>query len=515
MGIPLNVLIVEDSEDDAELLLNELETSGFSPAWKRIETEAVYRASLGDRIDLIFSDFSLPQFTTNRALELLQKSNFDIPFIVVSGTIGEERAVEILKAGATDYVLKDHLARLGPVVRRALRESAERAERRKLQEQFLQAQKMESIGQLAGGVAHDFNNLLTVIQGHASILRSKQTLPEELKGSVSQILLAAERATTLTRQLLTFSRKQATQTRVLNLNEVVTNMTKMLKHILRADVSLSVNYGSKDFLVNADAGMMEQVLMNLAINARDAMPQGGKLVVSTSDESVGPEYVQLNPQASIGDFVCLAVSDTGEGIPPENLARIFEPFFTTKPVGQGTGLGLATVYGIVRQHNGWVTVYSEIGHGTVFRIYLPAAKEREDKKVERPVNQIVRGGTETILLIEDEAPLRALDRSILEGYGYEVVEADCAGAAVERWQEHQNRISLVFTDIVLPGGASGPDLAKRFHAEKPALKFIFSSGYSVDVIEKDFDLREGINFLQKPYSPHRLAQTVREVLERK
>src|SRR6185312_12659414 len=314
--------------------------------------------------------------------------------------------------------------------------------------------KMESIGQLAGGVAHDFNNILTVIQGHASMMRLRSELPEEIRGSVNQILLAAERATNLTRQLLTFSRKQTVQTRVLDLNEVVANLTKMLKHILRADVSLNVNYGSHSFLVRADAGMMEQVLMNLAINARDAMPDGGKLIISTSDESIGPEYVQLNPQGAVGDFVCLAVTDTGEGIAPENLARIFEPFFTTKPVGQGTGLGLATVYGIVRQHNGWLTVYSEVGKGTVFRIYLPAAKEREDKKMERPAIQDVRGGNETILLIEDEAPLRALDRSILEGYGYEVIEADSAGSAIEQWRENQNRISLVLTDIVIPGGAA-------------------------------------------------------------
>jgi two-component system cell cycle sensor histidine kinase/response regulator CckA len=513
MGIPLNILIVEDCADDAELLLEELQKAGFAPAWKRIETEAAYVASLGDRLDMIFSDFSLPQFSSPRALELLQKSNFDIPFVVVSGTIGEEHAVDLLKAGATDCVLKSHLSRLGPVVRRALRESAERAERRKLQEQFLQAQKMESIGQLAGGVAHDFNNILTVIQGHASLLRSKQLAPE-IKGAVNQILLAAERATTLTRQLLTFSRKQATQTSVLDLNDVVSNMTKMLKHILRADVSLHVDYGSKSFLVRANAGMMEQVLMNLAINARDAMPQGGKLIISTSDECIGPEYVQLNPQASVGDFVCLAVTDTGEGIPGENLPRVFEPFFTTKPEGQGTGLGLATVYGIIRQHDGWITVHSEVGKGTVFRICLPAAKEREVKKVERLKRPRVRGGTETILLIEDEAPLRALDRSILEGYGYEVVEADCAGAAMDRWREHQKRISLVLTDIVIPGGATGPDLAKKFHAEKPTLRIIFSSGYSAEVVEKDFELREGVNFLQKPYSPHKLARAVREVLEK-
>src|SRR6185312_13940837 len=375
--------------------------------------------------------------------------------------------------------------------------------------------KMESIGQLAGGVAHDFNNILTVIQGHASMLRLKPGLPDEIRGSVNQILLAAERATGLTRQLLTFSRKQATQTRVLDLNDVVANLTKMLKHILRADVSLNVNYGSQSFLVRADAGMMEQVLMNLAINARDAMPSGSKLIISTSDECIGPEYVQLNPQGSVGDFVCLAVTDTGEGIPPENLARIFEPFFTTKPVGQGTGLGLATVYGIVRQHNGWITVYSELGKGTVFRIYLPAAKEREDKKMERAVVQDIRGGNETILLIEDEAPLRALDRSILEGYGYEVIEADSAMAAMDRWKEHSNRIALLLTDVVIPGGANGPELARIFHAEKPSLRIIFSSGYGAEMVEKDFELREGVNFLQKPYSPHRLAQTVREVLENK
>src|SRR6185437_4247499 len=229
MGIPLNVLIVEDSADDAELLLEHLRDAGFAPAWKRVETEAQYAGSLSDRIDLVFSDFSLPQFSTFRALELLQKSHLEIPFVVVSGTIGDESAVDILKAGATDYVLKSHLSRVGPVVRRALKECAERAERKKLHEQFLHAQKMESIGQLAGGVAHDFNNVLTVIQGHASILRLKPELPDEIRGSINQILLAAERAATLTRQLLTFSRKQATQTRVLDLSEVVANLTKMLK----------------------------------------------------------------------------------------------------------------------------------------------------------------------------------------------------------------------------------------------------------------------------------------------
>lgn len=514
MDIPINILIVEDLAADAELLLSELDRAGFAPAWKRIETETAYRQNLGERIDLVFSDFSLPQFSASRALELLQESGLDIPFVVVSGTIGEEQAVEILKAGATDYVLKNRLSRVGPVTRRALRESAERTERRKLHQQLLQSQKMESIGQLAGGVAHDFNNILTVIQGHAAMLQTNQTLTAAVKGSVNQILLAAERATNLTRQLLTFSRKPIAQTRVLDLNLVVANMTKMLRHILRADVTLKVHYGSRH-PIRADAGMMEQVLMNLAVNARDAMPHGGELTISTADECFGPEYVQLNPQASPGAYVCLSVADSGEGIPPENLPRIFEPFFTTKPTGQGTGLGLATVYGIVHQHAGWLSVNSELGKGTVFRICLPAVSEPTETRSQRPANLDVRGGSETILLIEDEAPVRVLDQTILEGYGYRVLAADSAGAAIDRWREHHDWIDLVFTDVVIPGGATGPDLVKKFHAEKPSLCIIFCSGYSMEVVERDFDLTHGANFLQKPYSPLLLAQTVREVLEGK
>jgi signal transduction histidine kinase len=447
-----------------------------------------------------------------RALDILRENRSEVPFIIVSGTIGEERAVDSMKAGATDYVIKDRLERLGPVVERALHEARNRKERKNLEQQLLQAQKMESIGQLAGGVAHDFNNLLTVIQGHASLLLIRPDLDTQGQESVEQIALAAERAATLTRQLLTFSRKQVMQARCLDLNEVVGGVTKMLTRFLGEDVHLQVHYGSRSPYVQGDAGMIEQVLMNLAVNARDAMPRGGHLTIRTEDESVDADYVQLNPDSIPGNYVCLSVSDTGCGIPPEILPRIFEPFFTTKEVGKGTGLGLATVYGIVHQHRGWVSVYSEVGQGTVFRIYLPSSKGGENM---RPANMEpeVRGGSETILLVEDEAPVRALVRNVLERHGYKVMEADSGRAALETWSRYREA-ALVLTDMVMPGGMTGRELGQQLHSFNPVLPVIYTSGYSADVVGKDFELREGENFLQKPYTPRKLLLAVRQALDK-
>lgn len=507
----LNVLLIEDSFDDAILLVEELKSAGFNPKWKRVDNERDFRANLRSELDLIFSDFTLPQFSVNRALEILHENRLEVPFIIVSGTIGEERAVDSMKAGATDYVIKDRIERLGPVVERALHEARNRAERKNLEQQLLQAQKMESVGQLAGGVAHDFNNLLTVIQGHASLLLTHPTLDNAGQESVEQIALAAERAATLTRQLLTFSRKQVMQSRCLDLNEVVGGVTKMLTRILGEDVHLQVHYGSRSPFIQGDAGMIEQVLMNLAVNARDAMPRGGHLTIRTEDEPVDAEYVALNPHAILGNYVCLSVNDTGCGIPPEILPRIFEPFFTTKGVGKGTGLGLATVYGIVHQHKGWVSVYSEVGQGTVFRIYLPASEAGETA---RPTHkeQDVRGGDETILLVEDEAPVRALVRNVLERYGYKVIEADSGRVALETWDRHREA-ALVLTDMVMPGGMTGRELGQQLHSYNPSLPVIYTSGYSADVVGKDFALVEGENFLQKPYAPRKLLLAIREALD--
>ena len=385
---------------------------------------------------------------------------------------------------------------------------------RRLEEQLRQSQKMEAIGQLAGGVAHDFNNILTVIHGHASLLLSSE-LEESASRSAQQISQAAERAAALTRQLLTFSRRQLIQPRKLDMNKIVGNMTDLLGRLLGEDVSLQLNYCPSPAMVEADVGMMEQVLLNLAVNARDAMPKGGKLTVRISIVDLDEAHVQRHPEARVGRFVCVSKTDTGCGIPPENLQRIFEPFFTTKEVGKGTGLGLATVYGIVKQHQGWIEVESTVGKGTTFRIYIPYVGSAQ-AETEKPTTQIsIRGGTETILLVEDERSVRELVSRVLQKYGYKILPVGNGVEALETWNQHKNEISLLFTDLVMPDNMNGRELAEKLWAERPGLKVIFTSGYSTDIVGKDFKLEPGLNYLQKPYQPQALALAVRRCLDDK
>ena len=385
---------------------------------------------------------------------------------------------------------------------------------RRLEEQLRQSQKMEAIGQLAGGVAHDFNNILTVIHGHASLLQASN-LDKMAAHSAQQIGQAAERAAGLTRQLLAFSRRQLIQPKRLDMNKIIGNMSDMLGRMLGEDVILQLNYSPSPATVDADAGMMEQVLLNLAVNARDAMPRGGQLVVRTAIVDVDQARVQQHPEARVGRFVCISKTDTGNGIPPEYLPRIFEPFFTTKEVGKGTGLGLATVYGIVKQHQGWIEVESAVGKGSTFRIYIPyAGKQRPD--AEKPTTQItIRGGTETILLVEDEKPVRELVARVLEKYGYKVLQAVTGVEAVGIWHEHKDDIALLLTDLVMPKNMNGRELAETLWIERPDLKVIFSSGYSADIVGKDFKLEPELNYLQKPYQPQTLIVAVRRCLDGK
>jgi PAS domain S-box-containing protein len=381
-----------------------------------------------------------------------------------------------------------------------------------LETQLRQAQKMEAIGQLAGGVAHDFNNILTVIQGSASLLLNPQLKPAEKSDCSHQIIRAAERAAGLIRQLLLFGRKQVMQPVNLDLNEVVGGMTRMLKRILGEDIALRSDFASSLPPVFGDAGMIEQVVLNLAINSRDAMPGGGRLAIATGAETLDERQAQLNPDASPGPHVWLAVSDTGCGIPPENLPRIFEPFFTTKDVGKGTGLGLATVYGIIRQHRGWITVDSEPGKGSTFRICLPAAAgARAGEKP--PVLQLqLPRGTETVLLVEDDLPVRLLVGNLLQRCGYIVLQAESGAAALRIWWQHLEKIHLLLTDLVMPDGVTGRQLARQLQSEKPDLKVIYTSGYSAEAGEGPA-LIDGVNFLQKPYPSGKLAKTVRNCLD--
>jgi PAS domain S-box-containing protein len=385
---------------------------------------------------------------------------------------------------------------------------------RRLEEQLRQSQKMEAIGQLAGGVAHDFNNILTVIHGHASLLLTSD-LDDTGARSAQQITQAAERAAGLTRQLLAFSRRQLIQPRRLDMNKIVGNTTDMLGRLLGEDVTLQLSYSAAPAIVEADAGMMEQVLLNLAVNARDAMPRGGQLVVKISVVDVNETHVRRHPEAREGSFVCVSKSDTGCGIAPENLPRIFEPFFTTKEVGKGTGLGLATVYGIVKQHQGWIEVDSAVGKGSTFRFYIPYAGS-DVIETEKPTTQItVRGGTETILLVEDEKPVRELVARVLQKYGYAVLQAATGADALDVWRANKTKINLLLTDLVMPGSMNGRELAEKIWIEMPGLKVIFTSGYSADIVGKDFKLEPEVNFLQKPYQPQTLALTVRRCLDGK
>jgi PAS domain S-box-containing protein len=384
---------------------------------------------------------------------------------------------------------------------------------RHLEDQLRQSQKMEAIGQLAGGVAHDFNNLLAVIQMQSSLLLTMPSSVAETHEGLQQILAASERAANLTRQLLTFSRRDVRQTKDIDLAEVTDTIAKLLRRILGEDIALETGAAHALPLVNVDPGMMEQVLMNLAVNARDAMPQGGQLLLSLDSVEIGPDEVASRPCATPGRFVRLRVRDTGIGIPPADLPHIFEPFFTTKEAGKGTGLGLATVFGIVEQHQGWIDVTSEIGRGTSFEIFLPALPHTGTTAPETVSEPRLPGGSETILLVEDDAAVRALARVSLEHCGYRVHVAESATAAVELWEGLRESVDLLLTDLIMPGGMSGRELADLLVERQPGLKVIYNSGYSNDVVHRELRLMAGSNYLQKPYPVADLATAVRRCLD--
>jgi PAS domain S-box-containing protein len=645
---PLKLLLVEDDPMDAELVLRELRRAGYEPDYRRVDTEAAYLDNLSTELEVILSDYDMPSFGGLRALKLLQQHGIDIPFIVISGTIGEQTAVDALKHGATDYLLKGSLTRLGQAVAQALEQARLRQERtqmsralreaedryrsifenavegifqtspdgrllaanpafarilgysspeeamalitdtgqqlcvrpalrsealrelrakgvvtgleidlrrkdgrviwvsvnawlaqgqgggeriegmmvdiseriaaeqarERLEEQLRQSQKMEAIGQLAGGVAHDFNNILTIIQGNASLLLLEDNSRENSAAFATQIAEAAERASRLTRQLLLFSRKQAMQPADLDLNEIVVNLLRMLKRIVGEDVELRSECSAGLPSVHADAGMMEQVLLNLVVNARDAMPSGGRLVLATAEVSLDATEAAAHPEVKgAGLFVRLSVTDTGTGIPPEVVPRIFEPFFTTKEAGKGTGIGLATAYGIVQQHGGWIDVDSQVGRGTGFHIHLPAVRKTAAVQRAEVMKNPLPLGTEVVLVVEDEEAVRMLARNLLQRCGYTVLTAVSGRDALRVWEAEGERIDLVLTDIIMPDGLTGRELAVRLHEARPTLPVVYTSGYSPDFAAKGWTLVEGRNFLQKPYHPRKLAEIVRHCLD--
>jgi two-component system, cell cycle sensor histidine kinase and response regulator CckA len=385
-------------------------------------------------------------------------------------------------------------------------------ERLALEEQLRQSQKMDAIGQLAGGVAHDFNNLLTVIQGNASMMQMPDFSAAECAEALGQISGAAERAAALTRQLLTFSRRQNIQLRPLDLNEAVTAVARMLQRVLGEQVHLQLNLHPRPLITHADSGMLDQVLMNLAVNARDAMPEGGQLILSTGLVSVEHKDTAGFPDARGGPHVCLRVTDTGGGIAAENLPHIFEPFFTTKEPGKGTGLGLATVFGIVKQHGGTLKVASDVGRGTTFEILLPIGETAVASAHPAVAPTLPRGSGETVLVVEDEPAVRFLAVRVLRAHGYQVLEAADGHQALRLCAEAHPHLDLLLTDMIMPGGISGPELARRLRAEA-ALRVLYMSGYIGGTANLGLELDEGRNFLQKPFTPMSLLACVRTCLE--
>lgn len=513
MGIPLRLLMVEDSEDDSLLIVRELRRADYDVTYERVDTRASMSTAVNRQSwDLIICDHSMPNFSGIEALKMLRATGSTAPFIFVSGTIGEETAVNALKMGAQDYVMKTNLARLLPAVRRELQEVIDREERKKLETQVQQLQKFEAIGRLAGGIAHDFNNALRVIIGWAQLgldAASDAGSKEKFRTIHDQ----AQRAAGLTSQLLAFARRQVLRPRKLDLNHLVAQTINLLRSVIGAGIEVNLILAKDLYITQADPTQVEQVIMNLCLNARDAMPHGGRLIVETENHEVTNETAKVHSHAKPGSYVLLTISDTGIGMDKATSDHVFEPFFTTKEPGKGTGLGLATVYGIVKQHNGFLDVYSEPGRGTSFRVYLPSSSGIPEVGA-GSTSDVVVAGTETILIAEDHPALREIAHQVLSSAGYHVLLAKDGEEAVQLVKQDPGGIDLLLVDIAMPR-LSGAEAYRQICSLKPGLPVIFSTGFTAESASLTSEIKQGAVFLQKPYTPKTLAQTVRLTLDRK
>jgi signal transduction histidine kinase len=516
MAQPLELLFIGENGVDA--VVAELQRGNYAPNVQRVTnlTElaaAVSPLSKSTPPDVAISDFAVGAgFGALEALLLIQEKGVDLPLIVVSGKVRDSEVLAVLKAGAADHLTRSNLMRLNAAVERELRSARMRSERVRLEEQFRQAQKMEAVGRLAGGVAHDFNNLLTVITGYSDLLLGGRDLKETQRSALEEIRRSAERGGQLTHQLLAFSRRQPMQARSLKIDELVVHMERMLHRLIGEDVEL-VTIAASSESVFADPGRLEQVIMNLVVNARDAMPRGGKLTIETGSlrlvEGLAARQLGVPP----GHYVTIFITDTGVGMDQETQSHLFEPFFTTKNPGRGTGLGLATVYGIVRQSGGAIGISSEPGKGTIARIYLPRAKEKvETPGPERPPAMMPLTGGETILLVEDEARVRKLIVDVLSGRGYRVLEATRGEEALRICRSRGAEIDLAVVDVVMPE-MNGPELMRQIQPVCPKVRVLYISGYTDEAMVHHGISESGAAFLQKPFVPDQLARKVREVLD--
>jgi two-component system, cell cycle sensor histidine kinase and response regulator CckA len=513
----MQILLIEDNEDDAcliqEMLLEKPEAD-IQLEWADSVSRGLNQLALG-KSGLVLLDLSLPDSHGLETFDTVQSYAQDVPIVVLTGLDDETMANQAVRRGAQDYLVKGRLDSY--LLVRAARYAIERKQAEKAlresEAKLRQSQKMEGIGQLAGGIAHDFNNLLTVINSYSDMLLGEVGFDNHfVRNGLDQIKEAGHRAASLTRQLLAFTRQQVLEPKVLDLNESVSNMGKLLRRLIGEDIGLVLCPDPALGRVTIDPGQVEQIIMNLAINARDAMAGGGELTIETKNvELIRVDQLQ-HPSMEPGSYVMLAVCDTGCGMDADTQLRIFEPYFTTKGPGKGTGLGLATVYGIVKQSGGSISVTSALGKGTTFNIYLPRTTGVAERLEASPQPTALRG-SETILLVEDEEMVRALAQAILERSGYTVFAAKNVHDALSFAQDGTRAIHLLLTDTIMPG-MNGPELAKRVQAIRPEIKVLYMSGYTDKAFLSTGRWEPGSAFLQKPFTPQTLGHKVHEILAR-
>jgi signal transduction histidine kinase len=512
----MRLLLIEDNEDDAILIqemLVEKKDLGIELEWVDCLSRGLTQLAQG-KIDLVLLDLSLSDSHGLETLDTVQGHAQDVPIVVLTGLDDEAMANQAVRKGAQDYLVKGRLDSY--VLARAARYAVERkqAERalRASEAQLRQSRKMEGIGQLAGGIAHDFNNLLTVINSYSDMLLGEVGFDNPfLRNGLDQIKEAGHRAASLTRQLLAFSRQQVLEPKILDLNESVSNMAKLLRRLISEDIALVLCPHPALGRVKVDPGQVEQIIMNLAVNARDAMPGGGQLTIETVNVELDGVDGHQHPSVEPGSYVMLGMSDTGCGMDADTQTHIFEPFFTTKGLGKGTGLGLATVYGIVKQSGGKIDVDSALGKGTTFKIYFPRVEGAAERLEPISAPNAALRGSETILLVEDEEMVRALAQAILERYGYTVLAAKHVNDALRIAQEGPQAIHLLLTDTIMPG-MHGTELAQHVLAIRPAMKVLYMSGYADKAFTHTGTGEPGLAFLQKPFTPQTLGRKVHEIL---
>ncbi len=510
MAIPLRVLFI--GESGAEAVAAELQRGGYDPVFHRISTARELAEALASNWEVAISDFAVGDFGAIAALGIIQAQGVDLPLIAVTGKIRDSDVLSVLKACAADHLTRSNLMRLNAAVERELRAARLRRERNRLEEQFRQAQKMEAVGRLAGGVAHDFNNLLTVITGYSDLLLGGRDLKESQRTALQEIRRSAERGGALTNQLLAFSRRQPLQIRTVHINDLVLQIERLLRRLIGEDIELITIPAATHDVVSADPGRLEQVMMNLAVNARDAMPNGGKLTIETGTAHLNETVLAKQLGVEPGRFVTISIMDTGTGMDAETQSHLFEPFFTTKSAARGTGLGLATAYGIIRQSGGAIGFSSQLGVGTTAFIYLPLAEEQEEAVPEKAAPEGRATGAETILLVEDETRVRKLIVDVLADRGYRVLEATRGADAIRLCELHRSEIDLAVVDVVMPE-MSGPELVRQIAAMEPRMRVLYISGYTEEAMVHHGIEQSGAAFLQKPFLPDALARKVREVLD--